>query len=370
MRWSCRSGRVTALAGISALLIAPAIAAGQENPEKKSEESTSKIVNPAGADPEVQRIDNVYNEQRLQLERRRLESLAQLAARQDPAAAAATYEHLFRVAISNNLFADAAPMAEAVVKNGSSSPTTLGLAHLVKIIAESDRGAHEQSLESLRRVVEGIDRTAGGKASHPAILTSEKVELCDLYYQRLVHGDQLQVAKKAFQLLKEHVRDPALVEYVSNRLKRLDLVGKPAPAIRGTDLDGKAFDLADAKGKVVLVVFWASWCLPCADEIEGLQQVAEAYRANGFRIVGINVDSLQDGGQKLETVMPNIRRFLLDYNVRWPTLINGSGDKNFAEAYGVTAIPSNTLIGRDGTVIHLDLVHKNLATVIARATRQ
>ena len=190
--------------------------------------------------------------------------------------------------------------------------------------------------------------------------------ICDAYYQRLVHGDQLEIARKAFQLLREHVRTPALVEFVSSRLKRLDLVGKPAPAIQGTDIDGKPFNLGDARGKVVLVVFWGSWCLPSAAEIEGFQQVAESYRARGFQVVGINLDSLQDGGQKLETVMPNIRHFLLDHNVRWPTLINGLGEKDYAKEYGVTEIPANFLIARDGTVAHIDLVNRNLEPVIAR----
>ena len=66
--------------------------------------------------------------------------------------------------------------------------------------------------------------------------------------------------------------------------------------------------------------------------------------------------------------MPNIRRFLLDNNVRWPNLINGTGTNDYAKAYGVAEIPSNVLIGRDGTVIHLDLSpRKNLATVVAKA---
>ena len=143
-------------------------------------------------------------------------------------------------------------------------------------------------------------------------------------------------------------------------------MGKPAPAIQGPDIDGKPFNLADSKGKVVLVVFWGSWCLPSAAEIEGFQQVAGSYRARGFEVVGINLDAQQDGGQKLETVLPNIRHFLVDHNVRWPTLINGSGEHDYASAYGVTEIPANVLIGRDGTIVQLDLVNKNLESVVAR----
>jgi hypothetical protein len=64
--------------------------------------------------------------------------------------------------------------------------------------------------------------------------------------------------------------------------------------------------------------------------------------------------------------MPNVRRFLIDHNVRWPNLVNGEGPRDYAAAYGVTEIPANVLIGRDGKVVHLDLSRKNLADVIAR----
>jgi peroxiredoxin len=342
------------------------MAAGQDNAAKQPETPAQKVLRPATPDESLEAIIAAYNQELLQVERRRLERLARLAGRQNPATAAATYEHLFRLAIAGNLLRDAEPIAETVVNNGSSSPTTTALAYLVKVLAETDREAYPQSLESLRRLVEETDKAARGAAPKAVLQTSEAVAICDAYFQQLVHRDQLEIAKQAFQLLRERVRSPALVEFVSGRLKRLEMVGKPAPPIQGTDLDGKPFNLADAKGKVVLVVFWASWSLPNGAEVEGIQQVADTYRARGFGVVGINLDALQDGGPKLETVMPNVRRFLLDHNVRWPTLINGSGEKDYAAAYGVTEIPANVLIGRDGVVAQIDLVQKNLEPVIAR----
>jgi len=84
--------------------------------------------------------------------------------------------------------------------------------------------------------------------------------------------------------------------------------------------------------------------------------------------VGINVDTLQGDRPKLEAVLPSVRRFLLENNVRWPNLVNGTGTNDYAKAYGVAEIPSNVVIGRDGTVIHLDLSpRKNLATVVGKA---
>ena len=84
-------------------------------------------------------------------------------------------------------------------------------------------------------------------------------------------------------------------------------------------------------------------------------------------MLGINLDTAQDGGQPVETVLPNIRRFVLDHNIPWPTLINGDGERDYAKTYGITDIPANVLIGRDGTVIGLDLDRSNLRREIEQA---
>ena len=64
---------------------------------------------------------------------------------------------------------------------------------------------------------------------------------------------------------------------------------------------------------------------------------------------------------------PAVRQFLLEYNVRWPNLINGQGNQDYARAYAVSEVPANVLIGRDDTVIHLDLARSNLEKAVARA---
>lgn len=345
-----------------------ATAVGQDKSETRPGAAAAGRLAPSG--DSIKAIEDEYNEQRLRLERQRLERLAQLAERQGPAAAEATYEQLFRLAIAGNLFVEAGPAAETVVKKGNPSPVVRLLANLVKIIAEADRGAYEQSLESLRRVVVEGSKAAVSDAAVTGILTHEKVGLLDAYYQRLVHADQLDVARQAFRLLGSQVRNPAVADFVASRLRRLELVGKPAPGIRGTDIEGKPFNLSDARGKVVLVNFWATWCLPNALEVDEFLRVAEAYRGKGFEVVGINLDAQQDGGPNRESVLANVRTFLLDHNVRWPTLVNGPGEQDFAAAYGVTEIPTNVLVDRDGKIVQIDLVNKNLESVVARVVAQ
>jgi thiol-disulfide isomerase/thioredoxin len=366
MRWRCFIGKARFPAGLVASLGLSALAAAQDV-EKRPGASAPRISQTSRSDENLKSINDEFDQQSLLLERRRLERLERLAARQNRTDAAATYEHLFRLAINNNLFRDAEQAAKTVISGGSPSQTVTTLAHIVKIIAESDRGAYEQSLESLRQAITERENSARGKNSRIDLSTGEIVEVCDAYYQRLIQGAQYEKARKALKILLEYTKRPVVREFLSSRLRRLDMVGKPAPAIQGTDFDGKAFSLGDAKGKVVLVVFWASWCTPCAEEIEPFQQVAETYRGRGFLIVGIDLDAMRGSDVKLETALPNIRRFLLDHDVRWPTLISGQGDRDYARAFGVTEIPANVLIAKDGTIADIDLVRKNLDSAVARA---
>ena len=366
MRWACLAPKMGILEVAIASVVLTAMTPGDVGAQDQAKRPASEVIRPAKADDPIQAIDDEYNRQILELGRRRLEQLGRLAARQNPGEGAATYERLFRLAIADDLFRDAESAAASVVEQGTPSAVTDALAHLVKIIAETDRGAFDQSLNSFRHAVTESMAERAATPARAALAPGDVVGICEAYYQRLVEANQFQVARDAFRLVLEKPFRPAAKEFLSSRLKRIDLVGKPAPPIQGTDLDGKEFNLAAQKGKAVLLVFWASWSQPDAAQVEWLEQVESAYRAKGLKVVGINLDTQEDGGQKLETVLPNIRRFVLDHNVPWPTLVNGSGERDYAAAYGVADIPANILIGPDGTVVQIDLSRRNLEPVISR----
>ncbi len=320
----------------------------------------------AQPNPQVQAIEDEYQRLLHEVEKHRLEQLSQLAARQSGEIAAATYERLFRLAIETGLFKEAESYASKVVKEGTTSSTTNGLAHLVKMVAEVDRGAYEESLASMKHALADSGQAHTVAAKRAFIAPSEVIEIFDVYYQRLVDTHQYAIARAAIKAALEQPFSPPQKDFLASRLKRLELIGQPAPAIEARDLDGKPFSLAAQKGRIVLVIFWASWCLPNAAETAWVEELEQAYHRAGLEVVGINVDTQADGGSKLETVLPNIKRFLLDYNVPWPTIVNGTGDKDFAAAYGVSDIPASVLIGADGKVIELDLSRKNLEATLAR----
>lgn len=68
----------------------------------------------------------------------------------------------------------------------------------------------------------------------------------------------------------------------------------PAPELSGTTLEGERLDVADYRGKVVVLNFWASWCPPCRAEAPNLIEVAEQTEADGVQFIGVNVKNAKD----------------------------------------------------------------------------
>lgn len=116
--------------------------------------------------------------------------------------------------------------------------------------------------------------------------------------------------------------------------------GQKAPHFELKDLNGKIWTPEkDSKHKLLLVDFWASWCVPCLKEIPTLKELQAAHGKDGrFTIVGV---SMEKGGR------PQTEAAAVKYNVDYPVLI---GSTEVAKAFGVQGFPSAVLI-RDGKVL-------------------
>jgi cytochrome c-type biogenesis protein len=121
---------------------------------------------------------------------------------------------------------------------------------------------------------------------------------------------------------------------------------KPAPDIRLKDLDGKDVSLADYKGKVVFVNFWATWCDPCRVEIPWLIDLQSKYAGKGFTVVGVAMD---DEGKSV--VAPFIAKERFDVNgqqlpMGYPIWL---GTDDASDKFGgILGYPTSYLISRDG----------------------
>ena len=99
-------------------------------------------------------------------------------------------------------------------------------------------------------------------------------------------------------------------------------VGERAPALVVPQLDGRLFDLAGLRGKVVIVNFWASWCAPCRSEMPRLDAFYRRYHAQGLDLLGLSVDDAGDRAA-VEAIM---KRFSYPAAMAAMAKVNGFGE--------------------------------------------
>jgi cytochrome c biogenesis protein CcmG/thiol:disulfide interchange protein DsbE len=143
------------------------------------------------------------------------------------------------------------------------------------------------------------------------------------------------VAVVGFLVVVLATREPA-----ANRIAESPLVGRAAPAVAGTTLDGERFDLADTAGQWVLVNFFATWCAPCRQEHDDLVAFHEQHEATGDASV-VSVVFSDDLG--------DARRFFEENGAPFPVIVSDEGD--IALDYGVAKVPESYLVAPDGVIV-------------------
>jgi len=305
-----------------------------------------------------------YEKQLHDLECRRIADLAALTEKATAPEADAAYRQLFGLAITRGLCPEAQAAAVRCLASAASGRDARAMAALVRLIARADKGEHDQSLDDWKTL---LKRPASG--GEPAAHLDAELALAvgEAYLQHLIRDGRYDVARRLCDLACAESVPAELKDHFEDRMARLDLIGKPAPPIAAADVDGKPVSLADLKGKVVLVDFWATWCPPCVASIPALSEMAQKYHDKGFVILGINVDAMHEDVQEAKKALPVVRRFLVRHRVTWTNLLNGQGTGDFAAAYRVEQIPANFLVGRDGRIVAVEQSGEMLEQAVIRA---
>lgn len=105
-------------------------------------------------------------------------------------------------------------------------------------------------------------------------------------------------------------------------------------------LDGGKAGLADYKGKLVLLNFWATWCIPCREEMPGMEALWQKYKEQGFVVLAVSVD---------EGAKSRIETFSKLLNLSFPILLDPESE--VSDLYKVSNMPTSFLIDGDGKII-------------------
>jgi thiol-disulfide isomerase/thioredoxin len=120
-----------------------------------------------------------------------------------------------------------------------------------------------------------------------------------------------------------------------------DGVKGPAPAFALQSRDGAKISPAQYKGDVVMINFWATWCVPCRAEMPKLEALYQRYNKLGFKLLAVNVENNPDG----------VKKWLAETPVSFPVLFDTKSE--VSKLYKVETMPTTIIVAKDGTMRYL-----------------
>jgi thiol-disulfide isomerase/thioredoxin len=126
------------------------------------------------------------------------------------------------------------------------------------------------------------------------------------------------------------------------QLRLTDAIGKPFDLAFTDAISGKEIKMADLKGKVVVVDFWATWCGPCVAEMPKMKELYAEYKDKGVEFIGVSLDEPGDGLQKLKD-------FVAKNEITWPQYYQGKAwSSEFSSSWGINSIPCVFVVDTEG----------------------
>jgi len=190
-------------------------------------------------------------------------------------------------------------------------------------------------------------------AAHPSS------EAAALYLTPMIGGMELEEFERVFGQFDEAVRNSEMLTEIREELETRQRLapGRMAPVFSLAQRDGQVLSLADLRGKVVLVDFWASWCGPCRELFPWLKEFYKKYHDKGVEILGVSVDKDVKAWEKALDAEK-----LPWLHVRDEKLPGGK--HTASDLYDVTGIPHLVLIDREGKIVKCGYLEYELEELV------
>jgi len=165
------------------------------------------------------------------------------------------------------------------------------------------------------------------------------LDLCIERARRAKTNEELNASINTFSSMFPNDSDITKIQVIVDKISSVS-IGKIAPNFKMKNLAGKEIQLADFKGKIVYLDFWATWCGPCRKELPYLETIFDEYNNKGIEFISISIDSEVDIWKS----------FVSDNKLKGIQL--NDADRTVASIYLVDAVPTFFLIDKDGKIFN------------------
>ena len=260
------------------------------------------------------------------------------------------------------------PAADTPATAASLSPIMTEVKPIIMAIQDKLKAGKQTEADlagNIKQLDAVIARHAGEKTEDAAQVYFLKASLYLQLFENEEKGVEIinQVKRNFAGTKSADMADKLLAQVkaqaVANKIKNSLKVGTTFPDFSEKDLAGKSLSIANYKGKIVMIDFWATWCGPCVGELPNVQAVYKKYHSQGFEIIGVSLDkdkSALDNFLKKNTTMT------------WQQFFDGNGWQNkLSTKYGINSIPAIYLLDGEGKIIAKDLRGEALEAAVAAA---
>jgi thiol-disulfide isomerase/thioredoxin len=149
-----------------------------------------------------------------------------------------------------------------------------------------------------------------------------------------------------FRRIATDFPDNEIATFATGKVRQAEQTGKPFDLSFTDFVTGKKVSMADFRGKVVLVEFWATWCPPCIADLPNIVALHDKYAPKGFTIISVSLDQKpEDGGDRA------LREFLKQHPHPWPQYYQGNSfEAEFSSHWGINSIPTLFLVDQNGNL--------------------